>query len=148
MRNTNAKPGVWTLVGWGYNHPPNHPATGRFSANCLLVPICLTERHMSLPVLVRFGAKCLSKSPSAFISCAENIVSLSELMTLSLWTVNFIFPLLLNHQYLSVRVFIFSVFSSSFFRCFWWPRITSVGDLIHVLEKPVTDARTLLWVLW
>jgi hypothetical protein len=31
MRHTDVKPGVWTLVGWGYNHPPNHPTTGWFS---------------------------------------------------------------------------------------------------------------------
>jgi hypothetical protein len=31
MRHTHVKPGVWTLVGWGYNHPPNHPTSGWFS---------------------------------------------------------------------------------------------------------------------
>jgi hypothetical protein len=31
MRHTDVKPGVWTLAGWGYNHPPNHPTSGWFS---------------------------------------------------------------------------------------------------------------------
>jgi hypothetical protein len=31
MRHTDVKYGVWTLVGWGYNHPPNRPTSGWFS---------------------------------------------------------------------------------------------------------------------
>jgi hypothetical protein len=31
MRHTDVKPGVWTLVGWGYNHPPNRRTSGWFS---------------------------------------------------------------------------------------------------------------------
>jgi hypothetical protein len=40
MRHTNVKPEVWTLVGWGYNHPPNHPTSGWFSRFDIFWIIC------------------------------------------------------------------------------------------------------------
>jgi hypothetical protein len=43
MRHIDVKPEVWTLVGWGYNHPPNHRISlslishfDDFSQPCLL----------------------------------------------------------------------------------------------------------------
>ena len=45
---------------------------------------------------------------------------------------------------LSVQVFIFLYFRPQFLHTFGGKESTYVGDLVHVLEKPVTDARRLL----
>jgi hypothetical protein len=36
IRHTHVKPGVWSLMGWGYNYPPNHSTSGWFSSKSSL----------------------------------------------------------------------------------------------------------------